>query len=112
MQQTMVGGEIPLIDVSDFIAGRPGAAAKAAAELRFAFENVGFYYLRGHGVPQSLIDDTYAAAARFHAQPMEAKLDVRADDHIIGYVPTSPTAPPNAAAQGLKASQNEAYFLR
>ena len=53
---TMIGGEIPLIDVSGFLAGRPGAAERAAAELRFAFENVGFYYLAGHGVPQALID--------------------------------------------------------
>jgi isopenicillin N synthase-like dioxygenase len=108
----MIGGEIPLIDVSDYLAGKSGAAARAAAELRFAFEHVGFYYLAGHGVPQSLIDATYGEATRFHAQPMEAKLAVRADDHNIGYVPIAPTPQPNAAAQGLKASQNEAYFLR
>ena len=40
----MIGGEIPLIDVGDYLAGRPGAAKRAAAELRYAFENVGFYY--------------------------------------------------------------------
>jgi isopenicillin N synthase-like dioxygenase len=109
---TMIGGEIPLIDVSGYLAGKPGAAGKAAAELRFAFENVGFYYLAGHGVPKKLIDDTYAAAARFHAQPMEAKLAVRVDEHNIGYMPIPAKAPPNAAAQGKKPSQNEAYFLR
>ena len=108
----MIGGEIPLIDVGGFLAGTAGAAEKAAAELRFAFENVGFYYLAGHGVPQKLIDDTYAAAARFHAQPMEAKLAVRVDEHNIGYMPIPEKAPPNAAAQGKKPSQNEAYFLR
>src|ERR1700720_1474426 len=69
---TMIGGEIPLIDVSGYLAGEPGAAERAAAELRFAFEHVGFYYLAGHGVPQAMIDATYEAAARFHAQPMDA----------------------------------------
>ena len=112
MQRTMIGGEIPVIDVADFLAGKPDAAAKAAAELRFAFETVGFYYLRGHGVPQSLIDTAYAEAARFHAQPLEAKLAVRVDEHNIGYMPIARMAPPNAAAQGKKPSQNEAYFLR
>jgi isopenicillin N synthase-like dioxygenase len=112
MQRTMIGGEIPVIDVADFLAGRPGAASRAAAELRFAFETVGFYYLRGHGVPQSLIDGTYAEAARFHAQPPEAKLAVRVDEHNIGYMPIARKPPPNAAAQGKKPSQNEAYFLR
>jgi isopenicillin N synthase-like dioxygenase len=108
----MIGDAIPLIDVSGFLAGTPGAAEKAAAELRFAFENVGFYYLAGHGVAQQLIDDTYAAAARFHAQPMDAKLAVKVDEHNIGYMPIQQKAPPNAQAQGKKPSQNEAYFLR
>ena len=40
---TMIGGEIPLIDVSDYLAGKPGAAERAAAQLRYAFENVGCY---------------------------------------------------------------------
>ena len=109
---TMIGGEIPLIDVSGFLAGRPGAAELAAAQLRFAFENVGFYYLAGHGVPQALIDIAYAEAARFHAQPIEQKLALKVDEHNIGYMPIARTPPPNAAAQGKKPSQNEAYFLR
>ena len=109
---TLVGGEIPLIDVSGFLAGTPGAAEIAAQQLRYAFENVGFYYLAGHGVPQALIDTAYAEAARFHALPTEAKLAVKVDEHNIGYMPIAQKAPPNAAAQGKKPSQNEAYFLR
>jgi isopenicillin N synthase-like dioxygenase len=109
---TMIGGEIPLIDVADYLAGRPGAAVRAAAELRYAFENVGFYYLAGHGIAQSLIDAQYAEAARFHAQPLEEKLKVKVDEHTIGYMPIQDKAPPNAAAQGKKPSQNEAFFLR
>ena len=109
---TLIGGEIPLIDVGDFLAGKPGAAQRAAAELRFAFEKVGFYYLAGHGVAPALIDTAYEEAARFHAQPIEAKLAVKVDEHNIGYMPIAEKAPPNAAAQGKKPSQNEAYFLR
>ena len=84
---TMIGGEIPRIDVSGFLAGTPGAAELAAAQLRFAFENVGFYYLAGHGVPQSLIDTAYAEAARFHALPIDRKLALKVDEHNIGYMP-------------------------
>lgn len=109
---TMIGGEIPLIDVAGYLAGEPGAAERAAAQLRFAFEKVGFYYLAGHGVAQALIDKAYAEAARFHALPLEAKLAVKVDEHNIGYMPIAQKAPPNAAAQGKKPSQNEAYFLR
>src|SRR5205807_7090750 len=77
----MIGGAIPLIDVSGFLAGTPGAAEKAAAQLAWAFENVGFYYLAGHGVPRELIEAQYAEAARFHAQPMDEKLKLKVNEH-------------------------------
>lgn len=109
---TMIDGEIPLIDVADYLAGEPGAAEHAAAQLRFAFEHVGFYYLAGHGLPQSLIDTAYTEAARLHALPPEAKLALKVDEHNIGYMPIARTPPPNAAALGKQPNQNEAYFLR
>ena len=108
----MIAGAIPLIDVAGHLGGDREASRKAAAQLRWAFENVGFYYLSGHGVPQSLIDRTYEAAARFHAQPMAKKLALKVNEHNIGYLPISDAASPQAAAQGRKPSQNEAYFLR
>jgi isopenicillin N synthase-like dioxygenase len=108
----MIAGAIPLMDVSGHLAGDAEASRRAAAQLRWAFENVGFYYLSGHGVAQSLIDRTYEAAARFHAQPMAAKLALKVNEHDIGYLPISDAASPQAAAQGRKPSQNEAYFLR
>ncbi len=108
----MIAGAIPLIDVAGHLAGDAESSRKAAAQLRWAFENVGFYYMSGHGVPQSLIDRTYEAAARFHAQPMAKKLALKVNEHNIGYLPISDAASPQAAAQGRKPSRNEAYFLR
>jgi isopenicillin N synthase-like dioxygenase len=108
----MIAGAIPLIDVSGHLGGDAEASRKVAAQLRWAFENVGFYYLSGHGVPQSLIDRTYEAAARFHAQPMARKLALKVNEPNTGYLPISDAASPQAAAQGRKPSQNEAYFLR
>ena len=43
---------------------------------------------------------------------MEEKLKVKVNEHTIGYMPIAEKAPPNAAAQGKKPSQNEAFFLR
>jgi isopenicillin N synthase-like dioxygenase len=108
----MIADAIPLIDVSGHLAGDAEAGRRTAAHLRWAFENVGFYYLLGHGVPQPLIDRTYEAAARFHAQPMARKLKLKANEHNIGYVPIAEAPAPQAAAQGRQASRNEAYFLR
>src|ERR1051326_6918324 len=108
----MIAGAIPLIDVAGHLARDAESSRKAAMQLRFAFENVGFYYLAGHGIPQSLIDRTYEAATRFHAQPMTTKLSLKVNEHNIGYLPISNAASPQAAAQGRKPSRNEAYFLR
>jgi len=108
----MIAGAIPMIDVAGHLAGDAEASRKAATQLCWAFENVGFYYLVGHGVPQPLIHRTYEAAARFHAQPMPKKLALRVNEHNIGYLPISEAPAPQAAAQSKKPSQNEAYFVR
>jgi isopenicillin N synthase-like dioxygenase len=34
-----------------------------------------------HGIRQTLIGDTFAEARRFHAQPMDAKLALRMNEH-------------------------------
>src|ERR1051325_11094385 len=76
----MIVGAIPLIDVSGHLAGDAEASRKAAAQLRSAFENVGFYYLSGHGVAQSLIDRTYEAAARSEEHTSELQ-----SPYVISY---------------------------
>lgn len=60
---------IPVIDVSDFLAAKPGALAAAAAKLRHACEEVGFFFLQGHGVPWEVIENAFEASRRFHALP-------------------------------------------
>ena len=79
-------GVIPVIDMAPCFAGVPGALDAAAAELRQALERVGFFIMTGHGVPQALIDQTFAEARRFHAQPMDAKLALRMNEHNNGYM--------------------------
>jgi isopenicillin N synthase-like dioxygenase len=104
----LIADAIPLLDVSGYLAGDDQALRGLAAELRWAFENVGFYYLRGHGIDRALLDATYDAAARFHAQPIEKKLAVRTDEHNIGYLPMAN----GQTAYGGRPSRNDAYFLR
>lgn len=79
--------EIPVFDLGRYRAGQPGAMQALAADLRHALEDVGFYFVVNHGVPQPLIDATFDAARRFHAQPDEAKLALRLNQHNVGYLP-------------------------
>src|SRR4029434_791164 len=77
---------IPVIDLGPSLAARPGADAAAAAEIGRALADVGFFVVVNHGISQTLIDDTSAGPCRFHAQPMEAKLALRMNEHNNGYM--------------------------
>jgi len=81
-----VSNEIPILELGDFLAGEPGALEAVAKELQFAAENIGFFYVRGHGVPQDLIDATFEASRRFHALPEADKMALKANEHNIGYM--------------------------
>ena len=104
---------IPVIDLGPYLAGRPRAFAATAAELGRALETVGFFVVVGHRVPQSLIDATFAEARRFHAQPMDAKLALRMNEHNNGYMMLGRyavwTSDVNAND---KPDLNEAFFIK
>ena len=103
--------EIPVIDIGPMRRGEPGAAQQLGAQIRHVFENVGFYFVTGHGVPQSLIDDAFAAAKRFHDQPLDKKLEIRLNQFNIGYLPMrGGTTRHSALNANNKPNVNEAFF--
>ena len=104
---------IPVLDVSGYFAGDRNELPRLGAMLRHAFENVGFYYLRGHGVPRALIAATFAECERFHAQPEEKKQALRINEHNIGYMAMGGSiARSSKVNNNTKPSVNEAFFLR
>lgn len=50
---------IPIIDLEPMRTGTPEEAARVAQEVYHAFKNVGFAYIKNHGVPQHLIDGAF-----------------------------------------------------
>ena len=66
--------EIPLIDFAPFTSDSSNGKARVAIAIASACETVGFFYLRNHGVPQSKIDATFAAAHFFFALPIEERM--------------------------------------
>jgi isopenicillin N synthase-like dioxygenase len=62
---------IPVVDLGPYLADKPGALDHAAAELRHALTEIGFYSIVNHGVPSALIDEVYRQVARFHARPLD-----------------------------------------
>ena len=102
--------KIPVIDYGPYFAGEPGALERLAEQVRYACENVGFLYVLNHGVPQEIIDRGFAASRRFHALPLEEKLNLRLNQNNIGYMPMNASV--QAASQVHKATkpnQNESF---
>ena len=56
---------VPIIDISPFLQGSPDGKQQVAAEVERACHEIGFMTIIGHGVPQTLIDNTYQTAKRF-----------------------------------------------
>ena len=81
--------EIPLLDMSSYLHGEPGSQERVAASLKEISETVGFFYLAGHGIPQSLIDRVFVESRRFHGLPAEVKDAIPwidRDSHKTGYL--------------------------
>ena len=79
--------DIPILDLGPFLAGEDGAAEKTAAELRSALEQIGFFYILNHGVPENLRDHLIEQTAAFYRLPLERKLPLKINAHGVGYVP-------------------------
>ena len=80
---------IPVIDLAPLISGDKEGFDEVVYELDEACRNVGFFYVRNHGVPPSLCREIVREAERFFALPIEEKLRYNIDEIGThhGYVP-------------------------
>ena len=80
--------EVPLIDFAPFLTGDAPRRRAVAAEIAGACEEIGFFYLSGHGVPQPLIDGLFAQGADFFARPPARRAEALATpDWYRGWIP-------------------------
>ena len=79
---------IPIIDFAPMLGEDAAAKRKLAAELRTACTEIGFFYIKNHGIPQTLIDSMFAEAERFFQIPAEDKaaIHVKRSPSLVGYV--------------------------
>lgn len=80
--------EIPIIDVAALIDGSD--PMKVADEIGYVCENVGFLYIKNHGVDTQLIKDAYAQAEAFFNLPLEQKQQlniINSGQTLRGYIP-------------------------
>src|ERR1700746_3095028 len=105
---------IPILDIGDYLTGAAGAPAGHAGQLRYALENIGFFYLAGHAVPQPLIDRIFAATKRFHALSLEDKMKIRLNRSNNGYMPLRGHAQRHTSLNKAppKPNENESFFAK
>jgi isopenicillin N synthase-like dioxygenase len=86
---TVDDATLPVINLSGLFTGDPADKARIAAELGRAARTSGFFYITGHGVPQTLIDGVMAASRQFHGMPRSYKMRWWSGftTHHRGYVP-------------------------
>jgi isopenicillin N synthase-like dioxygenase len=64
---------VPSVDLAPFIAGGAEGKRAVACAIAHACEEIGFFKIRGHGVPQALVGQAFATADAFFANPQEVK---------------------------------------
>lgn len=69
--------EIPIIDISPIFSSSLDERKAVAQQVRAAAQNMGFFYIKNHGIPAEVIQDVYEAGLEFFRQDLEIKM--RAD---------------------------------
>ncbi len=67
---------IPVIDLEESFSSSLERRKRVAAEVRSACRDIGFFYVRNHGVPETLIAATLETSRRFFAKPAAAKMQL------------------------------------
>ncbi|THV04988.1 Clavaminate synthase-like protein [Dendrothele bispora CBS 962.96] len=82
--------DIPIIDLSNVSNNDdPIARKNLAEEIKNACMNVGFFYVKNHGVEESVIQKAFGKSQDFFALPLEAKMKIenKTTPNFKGYSP-------------------------
>ncbi|KAL3440388.1 hypothetical protein BJX65DRAFT_314860 [Aspergillus insuetus] len=69
---------IPIIDLAPMKSPELAARQKLAGEIRGACMNVGFFYIKNHGVDASLVQEIHLQAKQFFSLPTNTKMKTSA----------------------------------
>ena len=70
--------EVPQIDIGPLFGADERARHHVGDAVRDACVGVGFFYIRNHGIPQAILDETFRQMARFFALPEDEKRAIHA----------------------------------
>jgi isopenicillin N synthase-like dioxygenase len=103
---------IPVIDFGPAFRGEAGGLDRVASQVARASENVGFFYLAGHGVPAHVVDGAFRASREFHALPPEEKLALTLNANNIGYLAVNQSMQRHSTVhKATRPNFNESFFI-
>ncbi len=87
--KTLDNAALPVIDLSPLMGKDPKGQRLVADALVEAGHSSGFFYIKGHGIPESLIERMFEASREFHEQTRSYKMRYWCgfSTHHRGYVP-------------------------
>ena len=104
---------IPGLDLGPYLRGEKGALEALGEALREISETIGFYFIDNHGIPQSLIDETFSASRRFHEMPLDRKLEIPINDDNVGYMGLNASMQRHSKVEkARKPNYNESFFVK
>jgi len=71
--------QLPVVDIAPFFGDDDAGKLLAAAGIRSACQNAGFFYLIGHGISQTVFDELEELSREFFALPLTEKMDISMD---------------------------------
>jgi hypothetical protein len=105
--------DIPVLDLGPYFASGSVKDLLALAEaLEVICTTVGFHYIKGHGVPPALLEETMACARDYFDRPEEEKellsMDGSPDRQGVGYLPLHNKKLPTRS----EPNYNEAFVIK
>uniref|UniRef100_A0A0A9DNE5 Fe2OG dioxygenase domain-containing protein n=1 Tax=Arundo donax TaxID=35708 RepID=A0A0A9DNE5_ARUDO len=96
--------DLPVVDLAS-----PDLRAAAAASVRKACVDHGFFYVANHGVDGALLEAVFAESRSFFELPMEKKMALRRSSNHRGYTP--PYAEKLDAASEFQGDLKESFYI-
>jgi isopenicillin N synthase-like dioxygenase len=104
--------QIPILDLSPLHSDDVDAIRILAQAFRETYATTGFGYIKGHGIPQSLIDAAFSASAAFHGLPQSEKMKIALDQNHRGFIPINTSTDVNSKLADVKRpNQSESFMM-
>ncbi len=88
-----------------------GSDQTIISDFAAAYSTAGFAYIKNHGIPQDLIDATFAASRDFHALPEAQKQAIALNKNHRGYIPINTSTDVTSKLADVKKPNQSSSFM-